>query len=394
MGYDFYAEKALPNSEKGISEVVSAKDLEEADWTTRAQILYTGLIHETLKEKIKSDKNGYPAILGAAKGLPDGFAQALQPSKDNLTLLPDGSCLIRCDVRLNRPFTSKDDRAFYPNDNPIKREWVFQTPYLAASGIKGLLRWGWRMAHGDEEPSKEKTLFGPRNDNLKDGEGQAGCLLTWPLFWDGSVGLEVINPHDRLTGTGTKPIKYEVVKAGAKGALYFLLFNRQMQEPRAFVREAVGPFLDALGVLINYSGLSAKRSADWGSVALTRADLWVKGLALEEKTTQKEAEKPEEDLWCKYKMLDENGNLKPFHEDVYTAKNIANILGISEKKIRGDKKDDALKKLEAKFAEYKEKQNEKNELPVVAAPPAISELSADSVEKLKEKIEECLRGGD
>jgi hypothetical protein len=289
--YDFFAEFALGEGMSLLKQAVDASGqkyalLQDAPWTLRAQALATGLAGDkTIRELItdgddKRNIGGYPKLIKDAAPFPPSapfdITALCAPKPDCLAPLPDGSCLLRVGVKLRRPFTSKDDLAFYPIDNPLKREWVFQTPYLAAAGVKGLLRWAWRMCFDDSEKTPETLLFGPRNDELNDEYGQAGCLYTWPLFWRGKIGLETLNPHDRLSGAGKKPIKYEIVQAGGTADIWLLLLNRRLEDARGCLTKTVPLFLEALCHLLTESGISAKRGADWGTVEVTAAEAWIK----------------------------------------------------------------------------------------------------------------------
>lgn len=394
MGYDFFADFALEEDEVQIDQVVNHQGkyalLKNADWTTKAQVLATGVRFETeifpktkpnsqqasLKELIKDGRvekkrrnapveiekiGGYPELVSRCPAFPPAtplnIAQLCAPDPATcLDGLPDGSCLVQVEVTLERPFTSRDDRAFYPHENPLKREWVFQAPYLAAAGIKGLLRWAWRMRFGEEESVLEKSIFGPRNEGLRDGDGQAGCLYTWPLFWHGKVGLEVINPHSRQTGAGNKPIKYEVVQKRASATLWLLLMNRQIADARKFATGTVRPLLEALTLLLSDSGISAKRSADWGSVSVQSAKATLRGIAPDAPTPAgKAATIPVEviDPWLK--VMDGQGNLllPEEHVEIFTAKRLVLLTGKSEKMVWGRHRDEALASVKTKFAEYR-----------------------------------------
>ena len=403
MKYDFYAELALGSDSGEIDQVVKHRErytvLKDADWTTQAQILATGLCQKDMESLIKNGREekkgliqGYPGLLRSTKPFDlKELEKHFLPTKDSLNSLPDGSCLVQCDVTLERPFHSKDDRAFYPHENPLRRDWVFQTPCLAAAGLKGLLRWAWRARFGDENMEQEKTLFGPRNEGRKDGDALAGCLYTWPVFWKGGVAQEVINPHHRATGKGTQPIKFEVVGRGARASLWFLLFNRRLQEPAAFLSATLVPFLDALDLLLSHSGLSAKRAADWGAVSVSSPKAWLKGIAAPKQVeTAAKDEKGETTLdWSL--LEDSEGNLLPFDNPIYTRNNIEKFSGRkADKKFR----DKALEVLRKNHEEYRAGKS------AVAdkAPPseprsaAIRALSAVSLENLKAEVAAALTG--
>lgn len=46
---------------------------------------------------------------------------------------PPDSWFLTITFNLDKPYLSKDDRELYIIDNPVKKEWVFRVPYIAAS---------------------------------------------------------------------------------------------------------------------------------------------------------------------------------------------------------------------------------------------------------------------
>lgn len=414
MKHDFLAALALQDEETVIDNVVNARDaysiLQNADWTTRAQVLATGLIHtekkyppiqrgmptDSISSLLKDGREkkgmpvigGYPDIIDKQHGFSDQSGLKISnlccPPDSCLDLLPDGSALVRARLKLTRPFHSKDDRAFYPHSNPLKREWLFGSPYLAAGGVKGLLRWAWRMVHKDEKVSNslEAVVFGPRSEEMKDENAQQGCLYIWPLFWEGQVGFEVINAQDRDTLAGTDPIKYEVVRAGATSTLHILLFNRAMEAPESFIRGIIVPVLAAVHLLLTDSGFSAKRSADWGSVKVPAGmHIRIKGVAQPGKTAEgKQETTAEPDPWLK--VMDGEGNLLPFANPVYTNKMVATLTGKSEKMVKGKHRDDALQQVLKKWDAHQKTKQESKQPPPGEARPASYLRSAPSAEEL------------
>ncbi len=196
---------------------------------------------------------------------------SLEPSRINLSSFPSGSWALQLAFTLSKPYISRDDTDFYILDNPVKKEWVFKVPYVAPSQWKGALRSammqelvGKLNAHqiGEDTFTKERLrlwkLFGNEKDGasdflnrslvrhlmgampedeqgkmdwetnfklkisevekefeaiLKDEryrkgdiEGFHGSLYFYPSYFD-RIALEVINPHDRVTGAGKNPIE-------------------------------------------------------------------------------------------------------------------------------------------------------------------------------------------
>jgi len=422
MGYDFLTEFSLfpdknQTNEHRIDDVVLGKgiyaNLKESAWTTKAIILSTGLWIDDLKEAIKNGQEedrkknkskikGYPDIVnGIDTGLDNIWTASFIPNGKDLSRLPSGSCLVQIELKLDSPFFSKDDLAFYPHDNPLKREWIFQVPYLPASSVKGLLRWSWRMCHGDTQKTVEDQLFGPRPKKLEEGSAVQGCLFLYPIFWEGKVGLDVINPHDRSTGTGTKPIKYEVVKPGSKGILSIVLFNKKAETD--FIDNVLPLLFDPLQFLLD-TGISAKRTSDWGSVKVTECCAWLYGeqfqnLAVEEvedtdrgtdDATKEEAAK--DALW--EEVTDEDGNLYAESDGEHiTAKILVKLTGSSKTQVRKNRHkvyerlQGLWKERQAPGAQVQEGTSAQDES---AAKPSYLQIKDTSFKRWKEKLERLL----
>ena len=287
MKFDFLTNFSLPADKTSIDQVRQGQgdfiSLQNASWTTKAQVLATGIgvngddFDSLVRDGQKSNgrKNlsfigGHPELVkSASPGLSDTWQKLLQPSLSSISFMPEGSWLITAELELRRPFYSQDDRPFYPVDNPLKRDWVFHTPYLPPSSIKGLLRWAWRMLYQDTSRGVEELLFGSLADDINEEHARHGSLYFWPLFWNPcQTGLEVLNPQDRIKGAGLNPVKYEVVKPGARAKLYLLFFNRSNDSAKK--PEVLSKLIDALAFLLQESGLAAKRSVDWGSVQVNQ----------------------------------------------------------------------------------------------------------------------------
>lgn len=302
MKYDFYSEMSLNIQDgRSIDRSIQTEALQPAPWSVKAAVLSTGLGQDDnfdtqIKNGQQEDRKnsqirigGYPKLFPQNCGLPQEWHDFLTLQEKALQHCPDFSCLIQIDLELVRPFYSRDDRVFYPIENPVKRDWVFHEPYLAAAGIKGLLRWAWSMCWSEDESKKDhsRKLFGPEKGDLTEENARMGMLYPGPLFWNGRVGLEVINPHDRKSGTGQNPIKYEVVERGSKGRLALLIVNRE--ESLDSLRSIMAPFWEALMFLLEDSGLSAKRSADWGQVSIKNCKAILSCLEIPEESSEEVA---------------------------------------------------------------------------------------------------------
>ena len=309
--------------------------------TAHAELLKTLTAFKETSGKAKDgeQKNGvvlvggFPELVNGKKcELPGQWKDWLLPAPSDLRRLPDGSCLVKLEVTLQSPFFSRDDRPFYPTDNVLKRHHVFLTPYLAASGLKGLLRWAWSMSGGSEEDAA--LLFGEAADAPGEDSRQ-GLLRVWPVYWKGRVGLEVINPQDRVSGAGTTPIKYEVVQPESSGSVCLLLVNEGNAAPRL-----LRPLMDAIWHLVDHGGLSAKNSAGWGQVKCNGGSLAIRGM---KKRTGQETQltSPASDKAARWAgLLDADGELVPFDPALFTKKRLEQ-LGITPTKFKKTYNNDA-----------------------------------------------------
>lgn len=284
------------------------------------------------KKKSMGEVYGFPKIANAHceffdKKLNGEWEDWIFPTPETLRYLPKGSALLKLDIILTSPFYSRDDRSFYPTENVLKRHHVFMVPYLAAAGLKGLLRWAWAMAGESSEDAN--LVFGRANDT-SEGDSNQGLLHLFPLFWKkGDAGLDVINPQDRKAGTGSAPIKYEIVRPGSEGTIHLLLVNQNGVASRLL------PALwRALSHLAQHGGLSAKGSLGWGQFRIKRTSLAIKGLlAASAKEKQGAQQNQVENKAARWDGLLENGELIAFDPNVFTRKRLA-ALGITDVKLK------------------------------------------------------------
>ncbi|WP_419662246.1 uncharacterized protein Dvar_26980 [Desulfosarcina variabilis str. Montpellier] len=123
------------------------------------------------------------------------------------------------------------------------------------------------------------------NDYLKQNgymldnvEGYGGHLHCFPTYFD-RIGLEVINPHDRLRRVGTQPIYFESVPSGTEGVFGFLyLFKsagsggasvKTMPDTNISLGHQLAEDLEILGQathdMLLLSGFGAKTSSGFGT---------------------------------------------------------------------------------------------------------------------------------
>lgn len=103
-------------------------------------------------------------------------------------------------------------------------------------------------------------------------EGRQGRLFCFPTFFN-QIGLEMINPHDRVRRVGKNPILFECVPAGATGTFRLLYvpydFPGEVTPDEAELRKQVQAGLplvaEAVRDLLLVYGFGAKTSSGFGS---------------------------------------------------------------------------------------------------------------------------------
>lgn len=217
------------------------------------------------------------AVLG-----PTGFQTMAAQSLPDLSLFPSGAWTLGFLFTLRKPYLSKDDREFTVLDNPVRKEWVFQVPYIAPSQWKGALRAAMRRLRGYtswEQETHDKQmvrLFG--NIKGEESEFSAGWLHFYPTYFD-RIGLEVINPHSRETGAGTWPIYLESVPVGTKGSfvlLYVPLGEVTEEEMRAdfqAVAQGIKAMFTVYGFGAKTSSGFGRANVDWEKAEVQPRDL-------------------------------------------------------------------------------------------------------------------------
>lgn len=184
----------------------------------------------------------------------------LLPALPDLAQLPLHTWVMHIPFTLRQPYLSKDDRIFHLLDNPVKKEWVFDVPMLAASGWKGAFRAALRaMGYPDTNEIMVRLCGNPRESD----EQQAGRLHFFPTFFD-QLGLEVINPHDRETSVGERgPIMLECAPQGARGD-FVLLYVPSGHWNHAELAADLPIVARAVQVMLAENGFGAKTSSGYG----------------------------------------------------------------------------------------------------------------------------------
>ena len=285
-------------------------------------------------------------------------------SPDNaLKNLPQFSFMLRVPFKLQKPYLSKEDRAFHILDNPVRKDKVFQTPMVAPTSWKGTLQcamlqqfaeWWCNLDQKDSRIHQKEfvarrvslgRLFGTEKsfqiddkkpDNYLDNLGNdhlshwyrryiqrqisssgffSGRLYFYPTFFD-KISLEVINPHNRKTGVGKNPILIESVpgrkqeEEGAKGDLVILYVPFGKVEKKQVAQDLEWVTKGVCDMLTVY-GFGAKTSSGFGVV---EDQLNGQGeLAIRADFLKKSAEFPTKEEYKNSKVSQK----KPYSERIY-----------------------------------------------------------------------------
>lgn len=291
MKHDFWAEQ---DGNEGLFIALTAKD-KRPFW------------REWQRRYVRVSDSDLPAKLNLIPDLPDVA---------NFPLL---SWAVKIPIRLKKPFLGKDEQVFYPLDNPIRKEKVFQNPMMAATGWKGALRsamvyqlahWWGDLDESDKNDRKNRKsfvanririsrLFGTERGVLIEddkcevfldqigGRHQAlwyreyvkrcasptgsfaGRLYFFPTFFD-QIDLEVINPHNRETDVGDRgPILMECVPVGATGSFMLLSIpfdriGKDKEETRRQIAEDLKLLAEGVEAMLTIYGFGAKTSSGFG----------------------------------------------------------------------------------------------------------------------------------
>ena len=301
MIHEFYAETmnclSVTASSRDIDNLLDRADL---SILSRIQLLAQSLVASN-KTRIYAQTGERPARpaglrkLIKDKKLDNYFEEqcknfltplSLKPELPKFAFFPLGSWALQFPFILLKPYISLDDTDFYILDNPVKKEWVFKVPYVAASQWKGALRATmvndlaadfraetikeyefvvnrlqlYRLFGNEKDGTADflnriwaRQLVGPspkdelqqeawynrvRDEGIrvaqefeqklhKNGYLQGDIegfrgSLYFYPTYFDQIDLEVINPHDRNTGAGKLPIYFECVPAGAEGTFTLL----------------------------------------------------------------------------------------------------------------------------------------------------------------------------
>lgn len=189
--------------------------------------------------------------------------------KFDLSLLQEYSFFIQFKFKLENPYISKDENEFYIIDNPIRKEKVFDLPYVAPSSWKGSFRSVVRQLENKHESTKQiERLFG--NERINDEKNfRKGSLFFYPTFFT-EKSVEIINPHERDTRTGTNPIYFESVPIDANGIFSVLYIppNSSIEDKIKTINDLsqdLKTICNGITALFTSYGVGAKTSSGFGT---------------------------------------------------------------------------------------------------------------------------------
>jgi len=197
----------------------------------------------------------------------------LVPDVCEVRRLPFLSFMISFPFSLEKPYISKDDEVFYLLDNPVRKEKLFRNPMVASSAWKGAMRHAlWHLQQWQEDPDIKDVitrLFGTDNASQTD-DFTSGRLHFFSSFFD-KVSMELINPHNRKSGTTANgPIMMEAVAKGQKSSftlLYCFKPNRHDQSDKQSIIEVLKDFAvicQGITAMMTVYGIGAKTSSGFG----------------------------------------------------------------------------------------------------------------------------------
>lgn len=183
------------------------------------------------------------------------------PEDPPVGLLGRGAFYLAFEFQLRRPYLSRDDALFHINDNPVRKDRVFRLPMVAPSAWKGHLRNAARGERLKDGSAQMTRLFGNPKEEKKDF--RQGRLRFYATFFD-RIGLEIINPHDRVKRIGKNPILMECAPAGSKGRFGLLYVPSPPSKEAEAESKDRATTLQCVARMLTVEGFSAKKSSGYG----------------------------------------------------------------------------------------------------------------------------------
>jgi CRISPR-associated protein Cmr2 len=260
---------AVNAAEQRIGNIV--KPLATSNLNTDPHLLHAWAEAGGFKTTAEKVRDVWKKDSGLSAGSELFRAFAFVPDVSQVGQLPPYSFAWYISFALANPYLSKDDTDFYIIDNPLRKEWVFKVPMVAATGWKGAVLAALRQRGYAQEIER---LFGTIRDNE---EGEAGCLYFYSTcFKVDAIGLEVINPHERETGIGARgPILFECVPAGSRGVFTCVYVPRSPAKAAVDAAADLPLLAEGLAAMLGTYGFGAKTSSGYGLVEPRSVKAWL-----------------------------------------------------------------------------------------------------------------------
>lgn len=182
------------------------------------------------------------------------------------------------------------------NEHPLENGFAFLNPhglpYLAGSGVKGVIRraaeelasgeWGEREGWTEDAI---RLLFGPGEDDPeRDSHARRGALMFWDLFFKPAndksalLAVEIMTPHHSgyLQGSGSphanespNPISFLAIAAGCECTVHVQCNPALIPAQAAGLRETWQALVEAaIALAAEWLGFGAKTAVGYGRLAL------------------------------------------------------------------------------------------------------------------------------
>lgn len=212
----------------------------------------------------------------------------------DMAAMPAFSAAVTLRFQLLSPLLTRDDDPFHLFDNPVRKDHIFGTPFLAAASLKGLASDAfqrgfphdadWASLGKDDQTrtmryrgdkAMARRLFGVTSDNPDGFSSEIGRVHFSPV-WFSHVQYLVMNPtKDDGSGIGTQPIQFEAVSPvddrgkAVQAEIGFFYFNPAgtKESDEATARADLACLVGVLAAWWPALGLGAKRLAGYGGIA-------------------------------------------------------------------------------------------------------------------------------
>jgi CRISPR-associated protein Cmr2 len=152
------------------------------------------------------------------------------------------------------------------------------------------------------EPYDIERLFGNERQEEDHQKLKSGRLYFYPTFFD-KLGLEVINPHSRKTGTGKNPILLECVPLGTTGE-FVILYVPFGEVQTIQVAKDLKLVAEGVQEMLSVYGFGAKTSSGFGVADVEgKGELAIRADLPDLAETSPPAQQPE--------FLNDDGSFKP-----------------------------------------------------------------------------------